>query len=237
MTLRFLGTVVRFVYMRILIIEDEEKIANLLRKNLKAEGFAVDVASDGERGLFLAKTNDYDLVVLDVRLPGRDGIAICRELREYGKTFPVLMLTVVGETPKKVEALNAGADDYLTKPFSFEELLARIRALLRREKIMAGMTLRSGDLELDALVHRVTSGGKPIELTRKEFTLLEYFMRHAGIVLTRGMILEHVWDMDTDPFTNTVEVHVRSLRKKHGKRHCIETVHGYGYKLNDRMQA
>ena len=220
--------------MRILIIEDQKQILDFVKKGLQAEGFAVDGAESGERGSFLARTNDYDLAVLDIRLPEKNGVEICRELRERGKTFPVIMLTVVGDTKSKVEALNAGADDYLTKPFSFEELLARIRALLRRGKEIVGDKIELDDLVLDSVAHTVSRAGKSVELTRKEFTLLEYFMRNPGVVLTRGMILEHVWDMDIDPFTNTVDVHVRALRKKlDGRKNhkFIQTVHGYGYKF------
>ena len=220
--------------MRILIIEDQKQILDFVKKGLQAEGFAVDGAESGEKGSFLARTNDYDLAVLDIRLPEKNGVEICRELRERGKTFPVIMLTVVGDTKSKVEALNAGADDYLTKPFSFEELLARIRALLRRGKEIVGDKIELDDLVLDSVAHTVSRAGKAVELTRKEFTLLEYFMRNPGVVLTRGMILEHVWDMDIDPFTNTVDVHVRALRKKlDGRKNhkFIQTVHGYGYKF------
>ncbi len=220
--------------MRVLIVEDEANIAKFIKKGLEAERFSVDCAADGKDGLWLAQTNDYDLVILDIKLPEKDGIAVCRELREEKKTTPVLMLSVKSETVTKVEALNSGADDYLTKPFSFEELLARIRALLRRGKAITGPKLKIADLEMDTAAYKVTRAGKPIELKKKEFSLLEYFMRNPGVVLTRGMILEHVWDMNTDPFTNTVDVHVQFLRKKIDAGHerkLIHTVHGSGYKM------
>jgi len=220
--------------MRILIIEDEEEIASFIKKGLCSENFAVDWSGTGEKGMELAKTNDYDLVILDIKLPGKDGIMVLKELREAKKTFPVIMLSVKSDTPAKIEALNIGADDYLTKPFSFEELLARIRALLRREKRITGPKLKIAELELDALSHTVVRAGKSIKLNKKEFALLEYFMRNPGITLTRNMILEHVWDMSADPFTNTVDVHVRFLREKIDEGHAkklLHTVHGYGYKM------
>ena len=220
--------------MRILIIEDEEEIASFIKKGLASENFAVDWSGTGEKGMELAKTNNYDLVILDIKLPGKDGITVLKELREAKKTFPVIMLSVKSDTPTKIEALNIGADDYLTKPFSFEELLARIRALLRREKRITGPKLKIAELELDALSHTVVRAGKSIKLNKKEFALLEYFMRNPGITLTRNMILEHVWDMSADPFTNTVDVHVRFLREKIDEGHAkklLHTVHGYGYKM------
>lgn len=220
--------------MRILVIEDEEEIASFIRKGLISENFVVDSASDGERGLGLAGVNDYDLLVLDIKLPKKDGIEVCREIRRRGKTVPIIMLSVNSDTHTKVEALNIGADDYLTKPFSFEELLARIRALLRREKRIVGPRFKVMDLEMDTIAHEVRRAGELIPLNKKEFILLEYFMRNHGVTLTRSMILEHVWDMNADPFTNTVDVHVKFLREKiddHHKRKLIHTVHGYGYKM------
>ncbi len=220
--------------MRILIVEDQAEIARFVTSGLEAEHFAVDWAADGPAGLFLARTNEYDLVILDIQLPGRNGLEICRDLRSDGKTTPVIMLTVETETDRKVEALNIGADDYVSKPFAFDELLARIRALLRREKQLVGTTLKVADIEMDTLAHTVNRAGKPIQLNKKEFALLEYFMRNPGITLTRNMILEHVWDINADPFTNTVDVHVRFLRSKMDepfKRKLLHTVRGFGYKL------
>jgi len=220
--------------MRILIVEDEKEIASFIKKGLQAEYFAVDVALDGEKGLWLARINNYDAIVLDIKLPKIDGQEVCRELRKEKKEVPIIMLTVKNDTETKVQCLNIGADDYLTKPFSFEELLARIRALLRREKSMKGDKFKIGDLELDTMTHGVSRARTPINLSRKEFVLLEYFMRNPGLVLTRNMILEHVWDMNADPFTNTVDVHVKFLREKINKgfgKKLITTVHGCGYTI------
>lgn len=221
--------------MRILIIEDEKEIVNFIKKGLESEHFAVDVAHEGEKGLWYAKTNDYDVVILDIMLPEKDGIEICKELRKFKKSVPIIMLTVKNELDDKLKAFDAGADDYLTKPFSFEELLARIRALLRRGKVLKDDKLKIANLTLDTKKHIVIRGGKPIKLSKKEFALLEYFMRNVETVLTRAMMLEHVWDMNADPFTNTVDVHVRLLREKIDKKHkrkLIHTVHGYGYKID-----
>src|ERR1051325_9000211 len=200
--------------MRILIIEDEKEIASFVMSGLKAENFAVDWASDAEKGLWLARTNDYDLIILDIKLAGKDGKEICKTLRKDEKDLPIIMLSVKNETSIKVKALNCGADDYLTKPFSFEELFARVKALLRRERKIVATILKVGDLIVDLNARRVERDGKPIHLNKKEFSLLEYLIRNTGSVLTRAMILEHVWDMNTDPFTNTVDVHVRFLRQK-----------------------
>jgi DNA-binding response OmpR family regulator len=218
--------------MRVLIVEDENEIASFIKKGLEAAYFVVDVALDGENGLWLARTNDYDAVILDIKLPKMDGLEVCRELRKEKKDVPIIMLTVKNDTETKVECLNTGADDYLTKPFSFEELLARIRALLRREKNIKGDKFKIHDLELDTMSHKVIRAGKLVNLSKKEFALLEYFMRNPGTVLTRSMILEHVWDMNADPFTNTVDVHIKFLREKINKGHrekLINTVHGCGY--------
>lgn len=221
--------------MRILVIEDEKKIADLLKTALKAECFVVDMAEDGEKGSFLARTNDYDLIILDNILPSKEGLVVCREVRGSGKNTPILILSVKSETGTKIDLLNAGADDYLTKPFSFEELLARVRALLRRPKHIEDEILRIDDLTLDTKRQTVKRGRNEIYLTRKEFMLLEYLMKNRGIVLSRGMIMEHVWDMTVDPFSNTIESHILSLRRKidpHGKRKFIKTVPGRGYKID-----
>ncbi len=223
--------------MRILIIEDDKDIANFVVQSFKEERFAVDWAETGEKGLLWAKVNGYDLGVFDIKLPGAlNGLQVCRELREKGIVFPIIILSVAGDVTTKIEALNLGADDYLSKPFSVAELLARVHALLRREKKITGPLLRVGDLELDAHAHSVSRGGKKIELNRKEFALLEYLMRNPGTTLTRSMILEHVWDMNADPFTNTVDVHIRFLREKIDvgrKKKLLKTVHGFGYKIED----
>ena len=220
--------------MRILVIEDEKGIASFIKKGLEAEYFAVDDTPDGEKGLWQARTNEYDAVVLDIMLPGKNGIEICGELRKEKQEVPIIMLTVKNDLETKVQAFNSGADDYLTKPFAIEELSARLRALLRREKNIKGDTFKVGDLELDTITHTVTRGGKSIDLSKKQFVLLEYFMRNPKVVLTRSMILEHVWDMNADPFTNTVDVHIKFLREKINSGHkekFIQTVRSCGYKF------
>jgi DNA-binding response OmpR family regulator len=219
--------------MRILLVEDEAEIANFILKGLRAERFAADWAQTAEKGLLFAKTNSYDCAVMDIRLKGEvNGLDILKAAREKEKTFPVIVLSAVRDAEMRVKALNMGADDYLTKPFLFAELLARIRALLRRSPKLAGPVLTARDVALDTLAHAVTCGGRPLTLNRKEFALLEYFMRNPGVVLTRSMILDHVWEAGTDELTNTVDVHVSFLRRKLGKgRHdLIRTVHGCGYK-------
>jgi len=223
--------------MKILLIEDEIDIANFVLAGLRAEHFTVDWAPTGAKGLMWAKVNAYDLAVIDINLgEGESGIDICEEVRKKGKTFPIIMLSIINDTTTKIQALNKGADDYLTKPFFVAELVARIRALLRREKRLTGPVLAVGDLQMDTLAHTVKRADKEVRLNRKEFMLLEYLMRNAGTTLTRGMILEHVWDMNADPFTNTVDVHVRFLRAKIDdgyRKKLIKTVHGYGYKLGE----
>jgi len=220
--------------MRILIIEDQWEIASFIKKGLSAERFVVDTVDSGEEGIKLARLNKYDLAIIDINLPKIDGIEVCKNLRKYKKTFPIIMLRVKNETETKIQVLNTGADDYLSSPFSFEELLAIVRALLRRQKNIVGPKLKVDNLEMDILSHTVTRAGKPINLRKKEFTLLEYLMRNEGLNLTRNMILEHVWDMNADPFTNTVDVHVKFLRDKIDKGHkrkLLHTIRGYGYKL------
>lgn len=223
--------------MRILVIEDEKKITDFIKRGLKEEGYSVDVAYDGEEGHFLATTNEYDLIILDLMLPKIDGLTLCRKLREDKITTPIIMLTAKDTTTDKVVGLDSGADDYLTKPFVFEELLARIRAILRKQGVQLPTTLQVGDLVLDLLTHKVTRANKEITLTTKEFSLLEYFMRNPQTVITRTMIAEHVWDINFDTLTNVIDVYINYLRKKidHGqKKKMIHTVRGRGYILKEQ---
>ncbi len=221
--------------MKILIVEDEKEIRNFLKKNLEAECFAVDTAPDGEDGLYQAKINQYDLFIFDNCMPKMNGLELCREIRKNNITEPILFLSVKSETDIKVSALNAGADDYLIKPFSLAELNARVRALLRRKPHMNGEVISAHDLVLDTTKHTVHKDDVEILLTRKEFMLLQYLMENRGFVLSRGMILEHVWDMNADPFSNTIESHILSLRKKIGvdkKSSLIKTISGRGYRFD-----
>lgn len=221
--------------MRILVIEDEQEIRDFLKRSLEEECFVVDAAEDGARGLFLAQTNDYDLIVLDNVLPKKSGLEVCQALRAEGRSTPVIIVSVKNETVTKVDLLNAGADDYLTKPFSLQELLARIRALLRRPQGVTSEVLTIADITLDTKRHVLHHANQEVYLTRKEFMLLEYLMRNPGIVLSRAMIMEHVWDMNADPFSNTIESHILSLRRKLDQPHphkLIQTVPGRGYKIS-----
>lgn len=221
--------------MKILIIEDEEQIVQFLKQSLEAEYFTVDVARDGDDGSHYAQINDYDLIILDLLLPKKDGVEILREVRAAGITTPVLILSVKNDVTGKIDLLNTGADDYLTKPFALGEVMARVRALLRRPHGIQGQTLSTGDLTIETRGCTVKRGDKDIYLTRKEFMLLHYMMQNQGAVLSRGMILEHVWDMNTDIFSNTIESHMLSLRKKigdTGKQRLIQTIPGRGYKIS-----
>lgn len=225
--------------MRILIIEDDRKIANAIKKGLEQEAFACDVSYDGKDGIGSAFTIDYDLIILDRMLPGIDGIEICKTLRAKKYKTPIIMLTAKDRISDRVDGLDAGADDYLVKPFAFEELLARVRAQLRRPKNFAESTLSVDDLELDRVNLFVKRAGKEIELSSKEFALLEYLMRNKGRVLTKDNIIEHVWDYDADILPNTVEVFIGYLRNKidrpFGKaNYLIQTVRGFGYKMVDK---
>jgi two-component system OmpR family response regulator len=222
------------IAVRVLIVEDEAKIASFLKRGLREEGYSVDVAEDGERGFFLATTETYDLVVLDLMLPRLDGLSLCRKLREADAAVPVLMLTAKDSVQDKVAGLDSGADDYLTKPFAFEEFLARCRALLRKKESRGTTKLRVDDLEMDLVSHRVTRGEEEIPLTPREFALLEFLMRHEGAVVTRTMISEHVWDMNFDSFSNVIDVYINYLRKKidqNRPRPLIRTLRGRGYTL------
>ena len=223
--------------MKILVIEDEYKIARAVRLGLEQERAVVEVCEDGPRGLAAAEGDDYDVIVLDRMLPGGiDGIEICERLRRAGNKTPILMLTAKVQIRDRVAGLNAGADDYLTKPFSFEELLARIRALMRRPQDTIDNILTVADLSLDTIRYEVSRGGKPIELTQTEFALLEYLMRNAGRTLSKTTIINHVWDFDSDVLPNTVEAYIGYLRNKIDKPFpkvapLIHTVRGFGYKL------
>mgnify|MGYP000511803058 FL=1 len=218
--------------MRILIVEDEKKVAAFIKKGLEEETYAVDIASDGEEGLHLGEQNPYDLIILDLMLPKINGLEILSHLRAKKIETPILLLTAKDSVEDKVEGLNQGADDYLTKPFAFSELLARIRVLLRRGKTETKTTLEIADLTLDLVSHKVNRGNEEIELTGKEYSLLEYFMRNQEKVLTRTMIAEHVWDYNFDTFTNVIDVYVNHLRKKIDKNFpakLLHTLRGVGY--------
>jgi two-component system OmpR family response regulator len=222
--------------MRVLVVEDEVKMAGLLKRGLEEEGYAVDLARTGSEAVWLGTESLYDAIVLDVMLPDLEGFEVCRQLRAGSHWAPVLMLTARDAVPDRVAGLDAGADDYLTKPFSFTELLARLRALIRRGASERPAVLRSGDLALDPATRRVTRNDTPIDLTAKEFALLEYFMRHPDEVLTRTRIIEHVWDFAYDGDSNVVDVYIRYLREKIDRpfgRDSIETVRGTGYRLRE----
>lgn len=220
--------------MRILIIEDEHRLSNVVKKGLEEEGFAVDQAFDGEEGLYLAEAESYDLIILDVMLPKIDGLKICRSLRNKKIKTPILMLTAKTKLEDKVTGLNVGADDYFTKPFAFAELKARLQALLRRSHNQAETILRLEDLVVDPVKHVVKRANKEIFLTPKEFSILEYLLRHKGEVLTRTQITEHVWDYNFDALSNVIDVFIAALRKKINhqvKNKLISTIHGVGFKI------
>ncbi|MGA2766042.1 MAG: response regulator transcription factor [Spirochaetia bacterium] len=224
--------------MRILVVEDNSKLAASLKKGLQQEGYAVDVALDGTegQGLLDGAGEGYDAVVLDLMLPGIDGMTLCRNIRAAGNRVPVLILTARGDVSDRVDGLDAGADDYLAKPFAFEELAARIRALLRRPAVPIAPVMRAGDLEMNAALREVTVRGRAISLTAKEFSLLELFLRHPRQVLSREQITVHLWDQEFEGNSNVVEVHVRNVRRKlseAGNHGQIETVRGAGYRLAD----
>jgi len=220
--------------MRILVIEDEVKIAQFIKRGLKEEGYAVDVAGDGEEGHFMLSSNEYDAIILDLMLPKIDGLTLCSTLRKEGNQTPIIMLTAKDTVKDKVKGLDSGADDYLPKPFAFEELLARVRVLLRKKDNHVQTQLKVDDLTLDLLTHKVTRGDREIDLTVKEYALLEYLMRNAGNIVTRTMISEHVWDINFDTFTNVIDVYINYLRNKIDSGFAdkmIHTVRGKGYLL------
>jgi heavy metal response regulator len=223
--------------MRVLVVEDEKKIADFIRRGLSEHGYAVDVACDGEEALDWPAVADFDILILDVMLPGRDGIEVCRTLRQRGLRTPILMLTAKDAVEDRVVGLDSGADDYLVKPFAFTELLARLRALARRQPAVVGSLLQVGDLALDTATRRLSRGRADIELTTKEYAVLEYLLRHPNQVLTRTMIAEHVWNYDFDNASNVIDVHIRNLRRKIDDPFpikLIETVRGAGYRISGR---
>ena len=224
--------------MRILIVEDEEKLAEAVKKGLELKGFTVDHLAEGDkaRTRMLLYRDEYDIVLLDYMLPGVDGATICRDVRAEGVTTPIIMLTARDETETKIELLNLGADDYIAKPFSFEELVARINAVLRRPEVALPSVLTIRDITLDPAKHTVTKGGKEISLTLKEFSLLEFFMRHPNEAVKRETVLDHVWSFDFPAFSNVLDVHMKNLRKKlddyEDADPLFETIRGVGYRLN-----
>lgn len=220
--------------MKILIIEDDSSIRNILRLSLEAKGFVIDEAEDGDIGSYLARINSYDVILLDNVLPKKMGGHICKEIRESGITTPIIVLSGKQEVLSKIQFLNTGADDYVTKPFSFDELLARINANLRRPTGLKQNILKIKDLEINFSSQTIKKNKQDIYLTRKEFSLLEFLSSHKDIVVSRGQILEHVWDMSVDPFSNTIETHIMNLRRKlkDTKRNLITSIPGRGYKFN-----
>jgi DNA-binding response OmpR family regulator len=221
--------------MRILVVEDDRKVAGFIEMGLREEGYAVDLARDGDEAIVLAHVNDYDAILLDLMLPKKNGLQVAAELRREGRTTPILMLTARDATEDVVRGLDAGADDYLAKPFKFDELLARLRALVRRGGATRVERLSVGALELDRLKHQAYAGGKALDLTPREFQLLEHFMMHKDDVVRRTELLEKVWDMHFDPESNVVDVHVGNLRRKlreAGYEDLIKTVRGVGFRLN-----
>jgi len=220
--------------MRVLVVEDEQKINRTICQALREESYAVDAAFDGEDAEQLAEINDYDLIILDILLPKRDGLQVCTDIRQHGNSTPILLLTAKDSYEDRVQGLDSGADDYLVKPFHMGELMARVRALLRRDSLAKSTRLQLDDLVLDTSSHRVTRGDAPIELTSKEYAMLEYFMRHPDQVLTRTMISEHVWDDEFDSFSNIIDVYIRRLRRKIDEgapTKLLHTIRGSGYLL------
>jgi DNA-binding response OmpR family regulator len=218
--------------MRILVIEDEKNIADFIRQGLREEGYSVDAASDGEKGYVLAESGEYDAIILDLMIPKMDGISLCKKLRQNKVNTPIIILTAKGSLDDKIAGLDSGAEDYLTKPFAFKELLARVRVLLRKSEKPIVTKLQVGDLSMDLLAHKVMMGEREIVLTSKEFSLLEYLMRNPGKVVTRTAIYENVWNIDFDTATNMIDVHINALRKKISQpdgKESIETFRGRGY--------
>ncbi|MBS1788682.1 MAG: response regulator transcription factor [Acidobacteria bacterium] len=226
--------------MRILLVEDEPDVARMLSKGLREQSFAVDVETDGVAAGYQAQIHDYDLIILDVMLPRKDGFTVCRELRAAGSPVPVLMLTAKDDVRDRITGLDSGADDYLIKPFDFHELLARVRALLRRGPMLQPETIEIADLKIDTRAHQVTRANQTIELTAKEYALLEYLARCAGQVVSRAEIASHVWDENFDPFSNLIEVYIQRLRRKIDDGHdpkLIRTLRGEGYRLTSGSET
>jgi len=224
--------------MRILVVEDEHRIANSIKKGLEQERYAIDIAYTGTDGFDLASTEDYDGIILDIMLPEMNGIEICKELRKNKIHIPILMLTAKGQTEDKVKGLDAGADDYMSKPFSFDELLARVRALTRRQGIVLNTVLSVEDLTLNNKQYLVKRGSQVIKLSSKEFSLLEYLITNKNTIVTKDQIIAHVWDYDADILPNTIEVYIKNLRNKIdkpfiNKKPLIHTVRGFGYKIGE----
>jgi DNA-binding response OmpR family regulator len=221
--------------MKILVIEDDLSIRNVLKKGLESKSFVVDLAEDGEKGSFMARTNEYDVIILDNVLPRKMGGHVCKELRLHGIQTPIIMLSARSEVLTKVELLNNGADDYMTKPFSFEELVARINTISRRSKKITGRVIKIKDIELDRDSQVVYKANKELYLTKKEYSLLEYMMVNREMILSRGQILEHVWESKANPFSNTIESHIMNLREKlrDKSKRLIESIPGRGYRLNN----
>ncbi|OGO00296.1 MAG: DNA-binding response regulator [Chloroflexi bacterium RBG_13_52_14] len=220
--------------MRILVVDDDRRLCGIIKRGLLEETYAVDVAYDGEEGQYMAEVNPYDLIILDIMMPKKDGIEMCQELRAKRINTPILMLTARDAVEDRVRGLDAGADDYMVKPFSFNELLARVRALLRREAITKSPGIKLGDLVLNTLTREVKRGNRTIELTTKEYVILEYFMRHPNVVVTRTMLEEHAWDYDFDSISNLIDVYIRRLRRKLDNENgesLIQTKRGAGYRL------
>jgi DNA-binding response OmpR family regulator len=220
--------------MRILVVDDDTRLCSIVRRGLLEEAYAVDVAYDGEEGEYMAEVHPYDLIILDIMMPKKDGIQVCRELRARRINTPIMMLTARDAVEDRVRGLDAGADDYMVKPFSFSELLARVRALLRREAMTKSPEIALGNLVLNTLTRQVRRGDRTIDLTTKEYVILEYFMRHPNAVVTRTTLEEHAWDYDFDSMSNLVDVYIRRLRRKlddDDRESLLQTVRGAGYRL------
>lgn len=220
--------------MRLLVVEDEKRLASIIRRGLMEEGYSVDVVYDGEEAEYTARTTPYDVIILDVMLPKKDGFAVCKDLRDRKVNTPILMLTARDTVEDRVEGLDSGADDYLVKPFAFKELIARVRALLRRESSSKTPELRTGDLVMNTVTREVKRGGRKLDLTAKEYSVLECFMRHPNMLLTRTMLEEKAWDYAFDSFSNVIDVFIRKLRRKIDDEEgesLIQTVRGAGYRM------